>query len=383
MAGRAAAQQPSIWIDALASSARPPAGVVDRAVGVYGLLGARVNWARPMVSLGASGYLGLGARQQDGRWGALAFTASRNHSVGPFLSDLELELFGLHYTDPYRYTALSIAGRPTLSFRVGAFELVGGAEVSFGRWGTRVSLQPDGAVTPLQPITPTALENSGTLRVAAARGRIVAPLRRGTLTLGSVFAEAVNGRSDGQYRGASLSLLQIQNAWDLMLEGQVLTGPRRTESGGSLRIGRLLDEGVYLSAEISRSVTDFALGAPGHTGATVGVSWRPAPVRPVGRPRVSIVSVGPQEARGTRVEFRLPKTAASSVALLGTFTEWEPRAMNRTSDGWAISLVVPQGSHQFAFLLDGQRWYLPEGAPGVIADGFGRRNATVVIGPAS
>jgi hypothetical protein len=212
---------------------------------------------------------------------------------------------------------------------------------------------------------------------------MVAPVRRGTLTLGTVFADAINGRSDGQYRGASLSLLQIHNAWDVMLEGQVQSGSRRTEIGGSLRVGRLLDEGTYISVEINRSVTDFTLGAPGHTGATLGVSWRPTTPRSIGRPAFSIVRVGAEEERGTRVEFRLPKTAASSVALLGSFTEWEPRTMNRTADGWSITMVVPQGSHQFAFMLDGQRWYLPDGAPGVIADGFGRKNATIVIGPAS
>ena len=244
------------------------------------------------------------------------------------LSDLELELYGLHYTDPYRYTALSATTRPTLSIRLGAFELIGGAELSLGRWSSRLSLQPEGPTLPETPLAPTAVENSGMLRVAAGRARIVAPVRRGTITVGTVFADAISGRSNGQYRGASLSLLQIHNSWDVMLDGQVQRGPRRTEFGGSLRIGHLLDEGMYVSAEINRSVTDFTLGAPGHTGATLGVSWRPTTARSIGRPAFSIVRVGAEEERGTRVEFRLPKTAASSVALLGSFTEWEPRAMN-------------------------------------------------------
>ncbi|MGH7461814.1 MAG: hypothetical protein ACREMA_12420 [Longimicrobiales bacterium] len=377
------AQQPSIWIDALASSARPPAGVVDRSVGVYGLMGARAQWTRPSLSLSASTYLGLGARRQEGRWGALSLTGNRDHSLGPFLGDLELELFGLRYTDPYRFTALSATARPSLSYRFRGFELIAGGDLSLGRWSSRIRAVSEEPGLPVQPQPPAAIENSGPLRVAAARARLVASVRRGTVTLGTVFAQAVNGRSDGRYQGVNANVLQIHNNWDVMLDGQLLKGPQRTELGGSLRIGRLIEEGVYVSAEINRSVADFTLGAPGHTGATIGVSWRPSTPRPIGRPAFSIVRVGAEEDRGTRVEFRLPKTAASSVALLGSFTEWEPRAMSRTSDGWTISLVVPQGSHQFAFMLDGQRWYLPDGAPGVIADGFGRRNATIVIGPAS
>jgi hypothetical protein len=71
---------------------------------------------------------------------------------------------------------------------------------------------------------------------------------------------------------------------------------------------------------------------------------------------------------------------ATTVAVVGSFTGWEPRTMNRTADGWSITLVLPEGSHQFAFLVDGERWYLPPGAPGLVDDGFGRKNATVVIG---
>ncbi|MGH7461205.1 MAG: hypothetical protein ACREMA_09280 [Longimicrobiales bacterium] len=367
-------------MDALASSARPPAGIVDRSAGIYGLLGARAQWSSPLANLSGAGYFGMGARQQDGRWGALSLTASRDRDFGPALGDLEVELFGLRYRSPQQYTAMSVSGRPGLHFRIGSYQLSTAAELGAGFWNSRIELEPEDATFPVQPPGPTAMVTNGQLRLGAFRANIAAPLSRGSITLGGVIANTVNGRADGTYGGASLSVLQVRNAWDFALETQLLSGPRPTEAGWSARIGRFVGEGLYVSVEVSRNVTEIALGAPGHTGATVGASWRPGNPPTIARPALSVVKVGSREDQGTRVEFRLPKTAASSVALIGSFTEWQPRSMDRTPDGWTISMVLPEGSHQFAFLLDGQRWYLPDGAPGVIDDGYGRRNASVVIG---
>jgi hypothetical protein len=379
LAGQTSAQKPTVWIDALASSARPLAGVVERPASVYGLLGARARWHTSAFDLGASGYLGSGARQEYGRWGAVAATASTGHQLGSVQSDLEFDFFALHYTSPSRYTILSLTTRPALSYRLRGLDLVAGAELSLGRWGSQTDFALD-PVEPTQPPEPGAVERAGTLRVAGARASIAAPLASGTVTLAGSMANALNENASGDYGGASLGALQVVGGWDLMLESQVQVGPARTEFGGFLRAGRALGEQLYLSAEVGRRVTDYNLGTSSHNSVTFGVSWRPGPQRPSAlKARPTVVRVMYRETRGTRVEFRLPRTAASSVALIGSFTEWEPKAMERTDEGWTVTLLLPEGSHQFAFLLDGQRWYLPEGAPGVVDDGFGRKNATVVI----
>jgi hypothetical protein len=379
-AGRAAAQMPTVWIDALATSARPPSGFVDRSVGVYGMLGGRAHWALPAVNFDAAGYIGLGARQHDGRWGSAALTVSHDRPLGAFRSNTELELFGLHYGDPFLYTALSATARPMLTYRLGPLQLAGTGEFSIGSWMARTAPQPFDPTLPPSPLTAATSERSGLLRVLAFKASAAAPLYRGAVTLGGVVASAHNGNMDGAYHGASIGLLQVRDLWDVALEGQVQRGPVRTEVGAFVRAGRFVDDRVYVSAEFGRRVTDYTLGTPGHTGATLGVSWQAGTTRPIGRPRPTVVRVGMRDERGTHVEFHLPKTAASSVALVGNFTEWQPRAMRRAADGWTLELVLPEGSHQFAFLLDGLRWYLPEGSPGVIEDGYGRRNATVVIG---
>jgi 1,4-alpha-glucan branching enzyme len=92
-----------------------------------------------------------------------------------------------------------------------------------------------------------------------------------------------------------------------------------------------------------------------------------------------VAEIGPKEGEGRRVEFRLKDVTAAQVALVGSFTEWKPQPMTRSGAGWYLSVVLPPGSYQFAFLLDGQTWYLPKDSPGVVEDGFGRSNATIVI----
>jgi hypothetical protein len=64
--------------------------------------------------------------------------------------------------------------------------------------------------------------------------------------------------------------------------------------------------------------------------------------------------------------------------LLGDFTLWEPQAMSRDGDGWAIEIRIPSGTHHFGFLADGE-WYLPENVPDLVSDEWGRKNATLVI----
>ena len=331
--------------------------MLDRTVGVYGLLGARGQWASPIANLSGAAYFGLGARQQHGRWGALYLTAGRDRDFGSLLGDLDIELFGVHYKAPVQYTAISVSGKPGLHYQIGNYQLSANAELSTGFWRSRINGEPEEPTLPVQPLGVTSTLSTGKLRLGALRGSIAAPLARGSITLGAVAADALNGRSNGQYAGASLGLLQIRGAWDFALEAQALSGPARVEAGWSGRIGRFVGDGLYVSAELSRNVTDLALGAPGHTGATVGVSWRPGNPPVIARPAVSVVKVGQREDKGTRVEFRLPKTAASSVALVGSFTEWMPRSMDRTAEGWTISIILPEGNHRIR---------LPAGWPAVV-----------------
>jgi hypothetical protein len=85
------------------------------------------------------------------------------------------------------------------------------------------------------------------------------------------------------------------------------------------------------------------------------------------------------------VKFFLFAPAAKRVALAGTFNRWDPGTTPLArlgEDGvWTVTLGLPVGQHQYAFVVDGQRWVVDPAAPAV-DDGFGRKNSVVSVSAA-
>jgi Glycogen recognition site of AMP-activated protein kinase len=79
------------------------------------------------------------------------------------------------------------------------------------------------------------------------------------------------------------------------------------------------------------------------------------------------------------VQFRL-QTDAMDVRLAGSFTNWEPAyELHQMAPGvWTITVPLPQGVHDYAFVVDGQRWVADPYAPG-ISDGFGGTNSRLTL----
>jgi hypothetical protein len=46
---------------------------------------------------------------------------------------------------------------------------------------------------------------------------------------------------------------------------------------------------------------------------------------------------------------------------------------------WAITLELPEGRHEYAFLIDGQRVISDPGAHFYQADGFGNQNSVLIL----
>src|SRR5881396_2048541 len=82
------------------------------------------------------------------------------------------------------------------------------------------------------------------------------------------------------------------------------------------------------------------------------------------------------------VRFVLYAPGAQRVAVAGTFNQWDQNAAPLRPAGtngvWATTLAVPIGQHQYAFIVDGERWVADPRAPAV-DDGFGRRNSVVAV----
>jgi len=94
------------------------------------------------------------------------------------------------------------------------------------------------------------------------------------------------------------------------------------------------------------------------------------PARPVAAPSV------------VTVRFVLVAPDAHEVSLAGTFNQWDAHATQLVRTGttgvWTATLTLPVGQHQYAFVVDGQRWVSDPGAPAV-DDGFGRRNSVLTL----
>lgn len=84
-----------------------------------------------------------------------------------------------------------------------------------------------------------------------------------------------------------------------------------------------------------------------------------------------------------RFELRLP-AEVRQVALVGDFNGWDSDStvMRRSSaDGtWSTKVPLGPGVHNYAFVVDGQRWLVDPMAPQVPDRGFGPANAVVVVG---
>ena len=82
------------------------------------------------------------------------------------------------------------------------------------------------------------------------------------------------------------------------------------------------------------------------------------------------------------VQFRLQAADASNVKLAGSFTQWQPQyELHQSSPGiWTVTLPLPLGVHDYAFVVDGQRWVADPYAQAV-DDGFGGTNSRIAILP--
>lgn len=85
------------------------------------------------------------------------------------------------------------------------------------------------------------------------------------------------------------------------------------------------------------------------------------------------VSKGPRTRRCT---FTLEAPDAKSVALVGSFNDWDPdaRPLKRADGGpWQTTILLPPGRYEYRFVVDGQWWDDPACAERV-PNGHGSEN---------
>ena len=90
-----------------------------------------------------------------------------------------------------------------------------------------------------------------------------------------------------------------------------------------------------------------------------------------------------QHPDGT-VEFAHYRPGARRVTVAGDFNLWQTdhHDLRAGDDGWwRTRLVLPGGTHQFRYLVDGERWETDFAAFGIEGNGMGGHNSVLVIEP--
>jgi AMP-activated protein kinase-like protein len=137
----------------------------------------------------------------------------------------------------------------------------------------------------------------------------------------------------------------------------------------------------WLSAprELRLRVRPWVLGA-GLAAAAGLVLLLAGPLTP--RAALPPVASATAEPESAFVRFVLYAPGARQVGLAGTFNHWDQSATPLARAGrdgvWTVTIALPAGQHQYAFVVDGRRWVADPAAPGV-DDGFGRRNSLIAV----
>jgi hypothetical protein len=114
----------------------------------------------------------------------------------------------------------------------------------------------------------------------------------------------------------------------------------------------------------------YAVAAAGILAAAVAVAdWSAHPSQ-----------VQPSTPHQVLVQFRLEAPHANQVALAGDFSEWQPaHTMRRSETGvWTVVVPLQPGIHDYAFVVDGERW-VPDPLAPPVADGFGGVNSRLAV----
>ena len=87
------------------------------------------------------------------------------------------------------------------------------------------------------------------------------------------------------------------------------------------------------------------------------------------------------------VRFVLMAPSASSVSLVGDFNDWQRGATPLRPAGaagvWAVSVPLPRGLHQYAFIVDGTRWTPDPATSTTVTDDFGTTTSVIAVGDAT
>lgn len=147
-----------------------------------------------------------------------------------------------------------------------------------------------------------------------------------------------------------------------------------------IRSGALAAIPVRRSAD-RRQMRQLALAA-GIAALMIGSAWIGRVTAP--QPETSSMpAAAPSIADGSVVRFVIEAPGASTVALVGDFNAWNvgatPLEATEREGIWTVTVPLPAGRHEYAFVVDGVRWMPDPNAPRAGTADFGPANSVVTV----
>ncbi|HEX7091932.1 MAG TPA: glycogen-binding domain-containing protein [Longimicrobiales bacterium] len=151
--------------------------------------------------------------------------------------------------------------------------------------------------------------------------------------------------------------------------------PRGRAAGGWKRVAAwlLAPRPVTLIFRPASALAAAAVGA-----LLVAAPW-PGRGGPDTRPAAA-AHAGAPETTKVFVQFRLEAPGARRVELAGDFTDWRPaHTLSEAAPGvWTVVVPLEPGVHEYAFVIDGERW-VPDPLAPRVDDGFGGSNSRLDV----
>ena len=390
LSSHAAAQRVSAWLDANAAHSRPPAGTTAEPAS-YGLLGVRVRAEAARSAFEFAASTGRGASDGSGGWLSGRGGVDATRVRGRFDFGARAEAAGLTYLDAvqlnaddtYTQSLITASVKPHAGFSIAGLRIGTEAILTRGRWTSTLETTPlqNGPGLPIpgrDDLPRRSIESDGSVQILGGSATLLRVIGPATVELRASTYDATNQIADGRYSGFDANVALSVRKLDLTGGVRRWTSPiEGVEYGGHAGVGYALSDAAYLQAVVSRSISDPLYGVAGDLAVSAGVSVT------IGKRRLGPpvpATVGAASGRGRVVHFVFERGDARTVAVAGDFSKWEARAMQRDAKGaWVLETVLEPGVYHYSFIVDGETWTVPANAPGLVDDGFGQKNATLVV----
>lgn len=138
----------------------------------------------------------------------------------------------------------------------------------------------------------------------------------------------------------------------------------------------------------SRPMLGWEFGGAALAASVLFVALAPLSVTPPGdglaqAPSLLTPASHAPGAGANGLQFSLYAPQAHSVVLIGDFNGWGSTAEVKLAPSgngtWSVTVPLPAGRYQYAFLIDGQRWVTDPRAEQRVNDDFGRQSAVAIV----